>query len=298
MKSHTRPLLLMHADSQFEVRLRDAVGRDFALRKLASWAALRAELRQVSPAALVVVDPYFGSMPRGMLAPELQALLSELPSMVVLAALEVRLSGFADLRTLGEWGIAEVISLAEDNAQALARVLRSLRGRQVQSVVTRALPAYVPARARSILEIAGDVASVGGHATDLARALHVSMRTLLRWCSDGSLPPPRHLLAWMRILLAAELMEDPGRSLESVALACGYAADSGLRRALRDFLDTNPKTLRRGGAFTTASTAFRDALDKARNAAPAAYQPRDPGMARVAAPSAHRDRNGHVEVDR
>ena len=270
MKAHTRPLLLMHADSRFRARLRDAVGRDFALTPVGSWAALRAELRQTSPAALAVVDPYFGSGARATLAPELQALLSDLPSMVVLAALEVRLNGFADLRKLGEWGVAEVISLAEDNAPALGRVLRSVRGRQVQSVVARALPAYVSARARSILETAGEIASVGGQATDLARALHVSMRTLLRWCSSSGLPAPRQLLAWMRILLAAELMEDPGRSLESVSLACGYAADSGLRRALRDLLNTNPKTLRRMGAFATASAAFREALLEARSAAPAA----------------------------
>lgn len=256
----------MHADSRFEARLRDAVRRDFSLRVVTSWAALRVELRQTSPAALVVVDPYFGSGSRAMLAPELQSLLAEFPSMVILAALELRLNGFAELRTLGEWGIAEVISLAEDNVLAIARVLRSLRGRQVQSVVARALPAYVPARARSILEIAGEIASVGGHGTDLARTLHVSMRTLARWCSSSGLPPPRQLLAWMRILLAAELMEDAGRSLESVAVACGYAADSGLRRSLRDFLDTNPKTLRRVGAFATASAAFRDALDETRSA--------------------------------
>jgi AraC-like DNA-binding protein len=266
MKAHARPLLLLHADSRFEARLRDAMGRDFVMFPARSWAALRADLRQTSPAALTVVDPYFGSGARGPLAPELQALLSELPSMVVLAALEVRLNAFADLRTLGQWGIAEVISLAEDHELALRRVLHSLRGRQVQSVVARALPAYVPARARSILEVAGEIASVGGQATDVARALHVSMRTLLRWCSGSGLPAPRQLLAWMRVLLAAELMNDPGRSLESIAVACGYAADSGLRRALRDLLDTNPKMLRGAGAFATASAAFRKGLDEARAA--------------------------------
>ena len=33
------------------------------------------------------------------------------------------------------------------------------------------------------------------------------------------------------MLLAAELLDDPGRTISDAALACGYASDSSLRRA-------------------------------------------------------------------
>jgi AraC-like DNA-binding protein len=269
MKAHRRFLFLLHSDRRFEARLRDAAGRDYRVEAVASWAALLEALQVSSPAALVVVDPYFASPSRD-LAPSLEALLRAFPSIVVVAALEVRLNAYGDLRTLGQWGIAEVISLGEDNVAALSRLLYSLRGRQVSAVVQRALPLSVSARARSIVQAAGNTASLGGQATDLARELHVSMRTLLRWCERSGLPPPRQLLAWMRILLAAELMDDPGRSVESVAMACGYAADSGLRRSLRTLLGTNPRTLRKYGAFATAAEAFGSALDCARRVSLAA----------------------------
>ena len=68
----------------------------------------------------------------------------------------------------------------------------------------------------------------------------------------------------MRILLATELLDDPGRTVSSVALACGYASDNSLRRALQDFLDTTPTALRRIGAFATASRAFLRELDTVR----------------------------------
>jgi AraC-like DNA-binding protein len=97
---------------------------------------------------------------------------------------------------------------------------------------------------------------VGGRGKYLARALHLSERTVLRWTERAGLPPPRRLMAWMRILMAASLLDDPGRTVLSVAYACGYASDSSLRRAMQDFLGTIPTTLRREGAFARAAQVF------------------------------------------
>ena len=94
------------------------------------------------------------------------------------------------------------------------------------------------------------IATAGrGAKLDLARQLRLSRRTLLRWCKRAELPPPRKLLAWMRILLAAELLDDPGRTVLTVAHACGYASDSGLRRVTQKFVGASPSELRRRGAF-------------------------------------------------
>jgi AraC-like DNA-binding protein len=107
---------------------------------------------------------------------------------------------------------------------------------------------------------AAEVVSLGGRGRDLARALHLSERTVLRWSERAVLPPPRRLMAWMRILLAASLLDDPGRTVLSVAYACGYSSDSSLRRAMQDFLGTIPTTLRREGAFSRASARFLEEL--------------------------------------
>jgi len=118
-----------------------------------------------------------------------------------------------------------------------------------------------------VLSSAAEIAAAGGQAEDLARSLHVSLRTLHRRCEAAGVPPPRQTLAWMRILLAAELLEQPGRSIASVASACGYASDSGLRRGCYDLLEMSPSGLRRAGAFATAARAFGQALSRQRKAA-------------------------------
>src|SRR3712207_4948195 len=117
---------------------------------------------------------------------------------------------------------------------------------------------------RSIVDAAAEVVAVGGHGRDLARSLQLSRRTLLRWCERAELPPPRKLLAWMRILLACELLDDPGRTVLSVAHACGYSSDSGLRRVTQKFVGSSPTELRRRGAFARASKVFLESLAKYR----------------------------------
>ncbi|MBV9774615.1 MAG: AraC family transcriptional regulator [Gemmatimonadetes bacterium] len=211
-------------------------------------------MRDAPPAALVVVDPYMEMPTRRELSPKLRSLLWEFPSVTVLAAMTLKQDRFRDFHVLGEWGVTEVIDMDEENtSEAIERRLRSAYGSPIQRLLDRSLPPHVSGRARAILTSAAEVAAAGGQGRDLARTLHLSERTLLRWCERTDLPPPRRVMAWMRILFAADLLDDPGRTVLSVAHACGYVSDSSLRRAMQDFLGIPPTTLREQGAFGTAS---------------------------------------------
>lgn len=253
-----RPLFVLHQNAPFRDRVRKVGGKAYRCRFVSTWEALREAVAGAPPAALVVVDPYEESRRENVqLSPDLRALLWEFPSATVVAAMEIRPGRSHDLRTLGEWGVTDVISLEEDDTlEAISRRLRAAQGRPLQSLLDRSLPPSMTARARSLLMTAAEVVSMGGRGRDLARALHLSERTVLRWSERAGLPPPRRLMAWMRILLAASLLDDPGRTVLSVAYACGYASDSSLRRAMQDFLGTIPTTLRREGAFSRASRTF------------------------------------------
>ena len=60
----------------------------------------------------------------------------------------------------------------------------------------------------------------------------------------------------MRVLFASALLDDPGHTVFSVGLACGYSGDQALRRAIRSVVPNTPTQLRRMGAFETVSEAF------------------------------------------
>jgi AraC-like DNA-binding protein len=275
MKRVYRPLLVMHPESAFRERVRQACGADYQFQALSDWDELLDAVRDSPPAALLVVYPY--DIPPGgfsygtnggrkpALSSALRGLLAQYPSTAVLAAMDVSPDRFDDLRTLGRWGVVQVISLDHDDTPyAIAQRLRAARGRPLRALLEQVLPPETPGRARAIVEAATDVVTVGQHGSDLARSLHLSRRTLLRWCQRAGLPAPRRLLAWMRVLLACELLDDPGRTVLSVAHTCGYSSDSGLRRITQKFLDASPTDLREQGAFARASTAFVEALNESR----------------------------------
>ena len=275
MRPVLRPLLILHPDASFREQIRRGGGKRFDVQPVNGWEELRERLRAAPPAALVVVDPYHGS--ERELAPALRALLLEFPSASVIAAVDVRPERYRDLRVLGAWGVAEIIARGEeDTGEAISRRLRAVQGRPLQSLLERALPPTTSGQARALLLAAAEVVATGGQAKEMARALYLSPRTLLRWCTRAELPPPRRLLAWMRILLATELLDDPGRTVSSVAHACGYASDNSLRRALQDFLATTPTVLRRDGGFSTASRRFLRELADTR--AENAQERRSPAM--------------------
>lgn len=259
MHPHRRPLLLLDADPAFRAAVLAASGGDFVLRPVASWSALSGELCAAPLGTVVMADSCAESCTAGRPAVQLRDLLREFPWATVVAVVDGARAGPADLRTLGEWGVAEVVSRRED-AAGIGCVLRQVRGRPLHFMVSGCLGAGADERTRRIVAAAVDVASLGGRGSDLARTLHVSTRTLLRWCSEAGLPPPRHLLAWVRILFAARMLDDRRRSVESVACACGYASGAGLGRAVREFLGVSTRALRDGGARATAEPAFRSAL--------------------------------------
>lgn len=257
MKVDPRPLLVLHPDETFRNRVRNAVSRGYHYQPVDDWDDLRGTVEDSPPASLVVVDPYLGSDGGDEIAPPLRALLQDFPSTSVFAALEVTPKRFDHLRTLGTWGITQVISRGHDDTpKALAHRFHAARGGPLRALIAKTLPPQTPGRARGIMDAAAEIVAVGGHGRDLAQQFGLSRRTLLRWCERAGLPAPRTLMAWMRVLLAAELLDDPGRTILTVARTCGYSSDSGLRRVMTKFLGMNPGTLRRKGGFAEASSAF------------------------------------------
>lgn len=275
MKAIRRPVLVLHDDRLLREQLRGATRQRYELHFVEGWDALLDAVRGSPASTLVVVDPYWGVPGRREVAAELEHLMRTLPSTTVIAAMEAGRSSFDQVRWMGEVGVAQVICLEEEaSALALERRLRSAWGRPLKVLLERTLPPNTSGAARSILQAASSVVAQGGQSTDLARSLHVTTRTLLRWCRRAGLPPPRRLLSWMRVLLAAELLDDPGRTVLDVALSCGYTSDASLRHAIQGRLGLAPRELRSRGAFEVAGRGFLKALMEARVITTRYRQPR------------------------
>lgn len=257
MRTPSRPLLVLHEDALLRERLRRAAEGSFVVRFVPSWDDLPDALREAAHTGILVLDPYFGQPWDAGLAPDVRDTLLSFPSTTVVAALQFRPGWYNDVRALGEWGVAEVMDLGTESTHvALRQRLLGARGRPLRTLLERGLVLSLPSRGHAILDAAVDIVAEGGHARDLARSLSLSRDTLIRWCRRSGLPLPHRVLIWMRMLLAAELLDDPGQTVTAVAYACGYSSDDAFRRAAKSVLGMGPQALRGDGAFRTASAAF------------------------------------------
>lgn len=232
----------------------------FSVEPPLGWADVDEAVKTAPPSAVVLLDPYAGPRP-GDAFPRLHDLLRRFPSLTVVAAFPLQAETMADVSTLHEWGVAEVVDTGpEATARALHARLRQAHARPLKQRLERALGQKVSGDARNLLLAAAEVAVEGGGARELAALLEVAPRTLTERCARADLPPPRQVQAWMRILLACMLLDDPGRTVYAAAWACGYSTDRSLRRAVGEFVGSGASELRRGGAFEQAAKALNAVL--------------------------------------
>lgn len=242
----------------------DRLDAPYAVEPPVGWDEVGDVVKTAPPSAVVLLDPYAGRRP-GEAFPRLHDLLRRFPSLTVVAAFPLRAETMADVQTLLEWGVAEVVDTGpEATPRALHARVRQAHARPLKRRLERALATGVGGDARNLLLGAAEVAVEGGGAPELAALLDVAPRTLTERCTRADLPPPRQVQAWMRILLACMLLDDPGRTVYAAAWACGYSTDRSLRRAVGEFVGTGAAELRRGGAFEQAARELNTVLARLR----------------------------------
>lgn len=243
----------------------EEVGARYAARQVESWEELHAELRDAPPSTVSLVDPCAGADGAGPSRRVLE-LVERHPMNPVVAALPLRPERTEDVRTLLEWGVSELLDLElEPAADAVVLRVRQAHARPLKRRIEAVLQRTLSVDARTLLWAAAEVAVDGGGAQELARMFEVAPRTVSGLCTREGLPAPRHLHAWMRLFLAAALLEGMERTTGSVARACGYATNHALRRAFRETLGRELPA--RAETFGAVAEGFGTALRAAREAA-------------------------------
>jgi AraC-like DNA-binding protein len=235
------------------------MGGEYRVQVL-EWASLITAARQAPPSAAVLVDGFTSREPEPH--PRLKELLQAAPSLPVLVAFDLASAQAPGVRLLADLGVSDFVDLPiEHNPLSLLVRLQSTHARPFKRRLEKGLPDTSPYTLTLVTGAAG-VAADGGLSNDLAREFGVNERTLSGWCGRAGLPPPRRLLAWLRVLLALALLEEPWRTMQDTARAVGYTDDSTFRRAATALLG---QRLRRGDPpFDAALASFAAALHKLR----------------------------------
>ena len=242
--------------------------REYRAKMVESWDELAEAAENSWPSVTLLIDPYWGRKVSQGPSPRLREILWRRPSLPVIAAMVLEADRAPDAAFLFDWGISDILDLGlETSPKAVWQRLRGSRARPLKKRVEDLLSTYVSEYARNVIRASCEVACEAGGAPELAQAFGVEPRTVAAWCAREGLPSPRRLLAWMRVMLAAMLLEEPGRSVVNAARGAGYATDHALRRAMRELAGGDPATVERGDLFGLANDRFNSEMRELREAA-------------------------------
>lgn len=272
-------------------RLQMAVARRHQIVPCADWNELR-RVCELQPVSITVFDLYAG----GELGLEPVRQLRRLyPRLITVVYMPVAGPDRQhDLFDAGRAGIDGLVIAERDDApDRFAALLEQAEARSVASKL-RAVFADVPVLVRDAILLSVTRGHERLTPEVLARALNLGRRALVRRLADAGFPPPRRLITWGRLILAAQLLEDPLRSADAVAAALNFPSGSSFRNTCQRYLSATPSQLRaRGGAEYVIArlrqdTSTTDDEDESASSADGADGSMDDG---VAAPADDSDGN-------
>jgi AraC-like DNA-binding protein len=176
------------------------------------------------------------------------------PSVPVILYCSVTADAMRLILRLARAGIDEVILEGyDDYRQSLQRLVLSAYRSHYVSRSLGALTTHLPAGTRAILARSLEGADSRLTVRELAQDIGVSRKTLLNRLAASGLPGPASLISRCRLLFACELLEDPARSVEQVALLLGFGSGVALRNMFRRYVGLAPSEVRRRDAFESVA---------------------------------------------
>lgn len=190
--------------------------------------------------------------------PDLDRLVQGFPAVPTVAVVAGPGNSETLLR-LGARGVREVVDVSLPDGGRRLRALLELPGSpataRIQGPIVQAL-GEVPPDTRLFFEAL--VRCAPDHLTvrDLAKTLHLPTSTLLSRFQRAGLPSPKSYLAAIRLLHAALLLVDEGRSVADVAYRLEYSSPQSFGRHVRAMLGVTANEFRRRLPFPVALDRF------------------------------------------
>jgi AraC-like DNA-binding protein len=235
-------------------RVRTAIRDRHELVPCDDWSSL-ARTCERQPVRLAIVDLF--AEPTASFD-KLRRLKQRLPKLAVVAYVAVSTERSRELFDAGRQGVDGLIVMDRDDSPIdLLRSLALAESRSVADVVRRLLRG-----ADSVIYDAVMLSITRAHErlspSALAKLLNIPRRTLTMRLSVGGYPSPRRLLTWGRLIIAAQMMEDQGRSAERIAASLEFPSGSAFRNVCQRYLHATPRQMRdRGGAQYVIRAFFR-----------------------------------------
>ena len=249
------------------------------------FCARLAEVRQALGAggvhALLVEPDDAGGRPTSALVREVRERFPRVTVVAYCAPRPARSGAIVDLVRAGAHQL--LLRGVDDEGHSLRLVIDEAEQRAAGELVRAQVRARVAEAAWPLAELYLTRLAQPPSIAEAAAALGVHRRTLLNRLQLAGCPPPAELRTWCRLFVAARLLEEPGRTVESVAHQLEFPSAGAFRNALKRSTGLAPHEVRAGGGLLGVLACF-DTLCQRRRGPVLLPPPRHP--ARVAEPMA------------
>jgi AraC-like DNA-binding protein len=233
-------------------RLQTAIRGRHQIAPCSDWGALH-RMCETQPVAMAVFD-LFATGEMGL--EPVRQLRRLFPRLITVAYVSIANNDVFDAGRAGIDGM--VLADRDDSPERFAALLEQAEARSVASKL-KVLFAGLHPLVRDAVLISVTRAHERLTPEVLARSLSLGRRALVRRLSDAGFPPPRRLITWGRLIVAAQLLEDPLRSADAVSLALDFPSGSAFRNTCQRYLKCTPSQLRqRGGAEYVIAGLMQD----------------------------------------
>ncbi|MEP6690237.1 MAG: helix-turn-helix domain-containing protein [Gemmatimonadaceae bacterium] len=242
-------------------RLRAALRDRYSVVQCASWDELLGACGR-EPVSIAVVDLYTGAGEKVDGGFEwLRQLKRRYPSVALVAYVGTPPAKARDMFEAGRFGIdGLVVADQDDEPRRMLGLIEQADARGVVEMLRRSIIDVKPT-VRDATLIAVTRAHERLSPETLARILGVRRKALSERLSQSGFPTAQRLIAWGRLIVAARMLEDSGRSADSVALALDFPSGSAFRNTCQRYVRSAPHQIRAGGGAHFVIAAF---LDEAR----------------------------------
>ena len=242
---------LLHSP-QHLARLRAAVRERYTVLPCEDFAAIGVTCTQ-EPVSIVVVD----MLPTGAERFEpMRQLRARFPSLTIVLYTSSPPATARDTFEAGRFGVdALILADTDDEPRRLLSLVEQAEARGVIGSVRESLEDVRPIVRDAVL-----VSVTRAHQRltpdRLAKILGIGRKALRARLTQAGFPSPARLIAWGRLIVAARLLEDEGRSVEAVALSLDYPSGSAFRNICQRYLHSTPQQIRSVGATNFVIAAF------------------------------------------
>lgn len=209
--------------------------------------------------AFVITEPWDAAgVP---LAPTIARIKAGYPSVPVVVYCEPTPAAHRETVLLARAGIDAILLYGiDDGPIALHAALDDARGGAIRTEVMQAVRALVRPDGEMFIEYCLAHAHQSLSVQRAALMLGIDRKTLFNRLTHQGLPPPSEIRAWCRALVAARLLEDPGRSEERVGLAIGCGSGTALRRLFLRVVGLRPSGVRVQGGMRYVLDRFTERI--------------------------------------